>query len=155
MFTTALILLLGAAAYFTITTLCDLAPFNNVRGSSRAERLAEMRVNLPMLLLPAILLPLSASLDLPVLAFAGAGIELLVAVAGLSLWWLPYLFNVSVPWAATPGTTWTDIHARTYARTVIVVPRIGSRPRPNLEHMILHSLLLAAGICTVVYAVRS
>lgn len=62
------------------------------------------------------------------------------------------LFDVAVPWGAAPGTSWPDIHARTYARTVIVVQRIGHRPRPNLEHMILHALLVAAGVTTLVGA---
>lgn len=38
------------------------------------------------------------------------------------------------------------------AKTVIVVPRIGNRPRPNLEHMILHTMLVAAGVATLAYA---
>ena len=43
MFTVALILLLTAAGYFIITTLVDLAPYNNVRGSTRSERSASAR----------------------------------------------------------------------------------------------------------------
>ena len=153
MFTVALILLLTAAGYFIITTLVDLAPYNNVRGSSRSERLSELRVNAPVLALPVILLVAAEGLDLPVLGWVGGGIELLVAAAGISLWWLPYLFDVAVPWGAAPGTSWPDIHARTYAQTVIVVPRIGDRPRPNLEHMILHTLLVAAGVAALLYAI--
>ena len=88
-------------------------------------------------------------LDLPLLALVAGGIELLVAVAGVTLWWLPYLFGVTVPWAAAPGTSWEDLHARTYAQTVTVLPRIGNRPRPNLEHRILHGLLVAGGVATL------
>ena len=152
MFTVALILLLIAAGYFVITTLIDLAPFNNVRGSTRAERISEMRVNAPMLVLPVILLVLAAYADLPVLAWVGGGVELLVAAAGITLWWFPYLFDVAVPWGTAPGTSWPDLHSRTYEQTVMVLPRIGSRPRPNLEHMLLHALLLAAGVTTLLYA---
>lgn len=152
MFTIALILLLIAAGYFVVTTLVDLAPFNNVHGSTSSERLSELRVNAPMLVLPVILLVLAASFDLSVLAWVGGGIELLVAAAGISLWWLPYLFDVAVPWGAPRGTSWPELHARTYAQTVIVVPRIGDRPRPNLEHIVLHVLLVAAGVVTFAYA---
>ena len=51
-----------------------------------------------------------------------------------------------------PGVTWSELHARTYARTLIVLPRIGDRPRPNVEHMILHALVLAAAVCAFVAA---
>ena len=44
--------------------------------------------------------------------------------------------------------TWAELHSRTYARTLTVLPRIGDRPRPNLEHMILHALMLGAAITT-------
>ncbi len=97
MFTVALILLLTAAGYFIITTLVDLAPYNNVRGSTRSERLSELRVNAPVLALPVILLVAAEGLDLPVLGWVGGGIELLVAAAGISLWWLPYLFRRRCP----------------------------------------------------------
>jgi hypothetical protein len=33
-----------------------------------------------------------------------------------------------------------------------VLPRIGDRPRPNLEHMILHSLVLAGLVLAVLTA---
>jgi hypothetical protein len=63
------------------------------------------------------------------------------------------LLGVSAPWAtAGAGVSWPELHARTYARTVIVLPRIGDRPRPNLEHMVLHALMLAAGICALAAA---
>jgi hypothetical protein len=50
----------------------------------------------------------------------------------------------------TGVVSWPELHARTYARTLIVLPRIGDRPRPNVEHMILHALVLAAAVCTVI-----
>ena len=54
-----------------------------------------------------------------------------------------------MPWAtAGTGVTWAQLPARTYAQTLIVLPRIGDRPRPNLEHMILHGLMLAAASTT-------
>ena len=78
---------------------------------------------------------------------------LIIVLSGLALWWLPYLAGVTVPWAtAGTGETWAQLHARTYAKTIIVLPRIGNRPRPNLEHMILHALMLAAAIVTLGYA---
>jgi hypothetical protein len=145
----ALTLIIAAVGYFVVTTLVDLHPFNNVRDAARSEQIAEVSINAPIMALPAVLLGVAAALSLPVLGYVAAGIELLVAAGGLLLWWLPYLAGVTVPWA-TAGTdvTWSELHARTYAQTLIVLPRIGDRPRPNVEHMILHALILVAAICT-------
>ncbi|MEV4321881.1 hypothetical protein ACIBI0_34905 [Microbispora rosea] len=144
----ALLLVVAADAYFVLTTLADLFPFNNVREAKRSEKLTEVTVNAPVLALPALLLVWASAAGLPVLAYAGAAVELLALLSGLALWWLPYLAGVTVPWAtAGTGETWAALHARTYAKTVIVLPRRGDRPRPNLEHMILHTLMLLATVC--------
>ncbi|WP_030509176.1 hypothetical protein [Microbispora rosea] len=144
----ALLLVVAADAYFVLITLADLFPFNNVREAKRSEKLTEVTVNAPVLALPALLLVWASAAGLPVLAYAGAAVELLALLSGLALWWLPYLAGVTVPWAtAGTGETWAALHARTYAKTVIVLPRRGDRPRPNLEHMILHMLMLLATVC--------
>ncbi|GIH50810.1 hypothetical protein SAMN05421833_123101 [Microbispora rosea] len=144
----ALLLVVAADAYFVVTTLADLFPFNNVREAKRSEKLTEVTVNAPVLALPALLLVWASAAGLPVLAYAAAAVELLALLGGLALWWLPYLAGVTVPWAtAGTGETWAALHARTYAKTVIVLPRRGDRPRPNLEHMILHTLMLLATVC--------
>ncbi|MFF4129058.1 hypothetical protein ACFYYP_36565 [Microbispora rosea] len=144
----ALLLVVAADAYFVLTTLADLFPFNNVREAKRSEKLTEVTVNAPVLALPALLLVWASAAGLPVLAYAGAAVELLALLGGLALWWVPYLAGVTVPWAtAGTGETWAALHARTYAKTVIVLPRRGDRPRPNLEHMILHTLMLLATVC--------
>ncbi|MEV5744427.1 hypothetical protein AB0L30_30590 [Microbispora rosea] len=144
----ALLLVVAADAYFVLITLADLFPFNNVREAKRSEKLTEVTVNAPVLALPALLLVWASAAGLPVLAYAGAAVELLALLSGLALWWLPYLAGVTVPWAtAGTGETWAALHARTYAKTVIVLPRRGDRPRPNLEHMILHTLMLLATVC--------
>ncbi|MEV5965932.1 hypothetical protein AB0L70_29465 [Kribbella sp. NPDC051952] len=140
-------LVLVALAYFVTTTLVDLRPLNNVTAASPRERRTEVLVNVPLLLVPAVLLVLGGLLDQVWPVYAGAGAEAVAALGGLALWWLPYLVGVTVPWAtAGAGTSWAELHARTYAHTIIVLPRIGDRPRPNLEHMILHSLFLAAAV---------
>ncbi len=149
----ALTLVLAAVAYHAMMTLVDLYPFNNVRGAKRSERLTEVAVNAPVMSLPAVLLGAGAATSLPWLGRAGGVIELLAVLGGLLLWWSPYLAAVTMPWAtAGTGTTWAELHARTYASTIIVLPRIGERPRPNLEHMVLHALMLAAAIATFIAA---
>ncbi|MGA5761495.1 hypothetical protein [Nonomuraea bangladeshensis] len=154
MFAAALTLLLLAVGYFVLTTLVDLAPLNNVTAATRREKTVEVSVNAPVMTLPAVLVLVAAASHTSVPAYAAAGLETLILLGGLALWWLPYLAGVTVPWAtAGTGETWAQLHARTYAKTMIVLPRIGDRPRPNLEHMILHSLILAAAVITTAYAV--
>lgn len=155
MLTTAIALVVLADAYFAVTTLVSLRPLNNVAAATRHERRTEVAANGPVMALPAVLLAIAGALHLPWLAFGGGALELVVALGGLALWWLPYLAGVTVPWAtAGSGVSWADLHARTYAGTIIVLPRIGDRPRPNLEHMILHALLLAAAIAGFLAAAR-
>lgn len=146
-------LILLAVAYFMITTLADLHPLNNIGDSRPRERRQEVAINAPLMTTPAVLMMIAVDSGIPALGFVGATIELVIAVGGLVLWWLPYLTGRTVPWAtAGTETSWTELHARTYATTIIVLPKIGDRPRPNLEHMILHSLLLAAAITAFVAA---
>jgi hypothetical protein len=153
MVTTALTLIVSTVVYFAVTTLVDLFPLNNVRDAKPSDQRAEVAINAPVMAMPAILLGLGATFSLPVLGYVGGAVESLVAAGGLLLWWLPYLAGRTVPWAtAGTGSTWTELHARTYAKTVIILPRIGDRPRPNLEHMILHALIIAAAVCTFVAA---
>ena len=151
-----LVLLGLALVYFLVTTTVDLFPFNNVRTASRAERSSEVAINGPILAIPIVLVALASALNLPLLAYIGGAIELLVAAGGVVLWWLPYLAGVTVPWA-TAGTnqSWSELHARTYAHTIMVLPVIGNRPRPNLEHMILHSLLIAGGVVAVLVGITT
>ncbi|GIF69522.1 hypothetical protein Ais01nite_75570 [Asanoa ishikariensis] len=145
----ALTLILSTVAYHLVMTLIDVYPLNNVRDAKRREQWTEVAVNAPVMALPAVLLGLAAALKTPTFGYVAGGLELLIAAGGLLLWWLPYLVGVTVPWAtAGTGVTWAQLHARTYAHTLIVLPRIGDRPRPNLEHMILHALMLAAAIAT-------
>jgi hypothetical protein len=143
----ALTLILAAVAYHAVMTLVDLFPFNNVRDAERREQLTEVAVNAPVMALPAVLLAIGAATSMPAFGYAGAIVESFAVLGGLLLWWSPYLAGVTMPWAtAGVGVTWAELHARTYGRTVIVLPRIGDRPRPNLEHMVLHGLMLAGAI---------
>ncbi|HWD63119.1 MAG TPA: hypothetical protein VG369_11530 [Humibacter sp.] len=146
----ALILMTVALVYFVVTTTFDLYPFNNTRDATSSEKRTEVAVNAPVIAVPIVLLLCAQAFGLPWPAYIGGGVELLVAVGGLLLWWAPYLTGVTMPWAtAGTGLSWSELHARTYAHTIIVLPRISDRPRPNLEHMILHTLFIAAGIFAI------
>ncbi|MEV4622939.1 hypothetical protein AB0J74_30025 [Asanoa sp. NPDC049573] len=149
MYALALFLIVAVVAWFLVITLVDIYPLNNVRDAKPSEQRTEVAVNAPVLALPAVLLGIAAATDITALAYAAGALELVFALGGLVVWWMPYLVGVPAPWATSgTGVTWAELHARTYAHTVIVVPRIGERPRPNLEHMILHGLMLAAAVVT-------
>ncbi|MDR7275787.1 hypothetical protein [Catenuloplanes atrovinosus] len=153
MLATALVLIVLTVGYFLVTTLVDLFPFNNVRDVPPRDRRTEVAVNAPILAAPAVLLAVAAALGVPWPAWVAAAIEVLALIGGLTLWWLPYLTGVSVPWAAAgTGLSWPEFHARGYARTVTVLPRIGDRPRPNLEHTILHALMAGAAASAITVA---
>lgn len=143
-----------AVLYFMITTLADLYPLNNVRDSTSNEKQTEVAVNAPIMLVPAVLLIIAVATGLGGFGYAAGVMEMLIAAGGLALWWPPYLVGRTVPWAtAGTGVTWPELHARTYAKTIILLPELGDRPRPNLEHMILHALVLAAAVTSFIAAV--
>lgn len=151
----AIALGIAALIYFLVTTLVPLRPLNNLDSSTARERRTEVAVNAPILLSPAVLLAVAGGPGPAWLAYLGASLAGVIVLSGLALWWLPYLVGVAVPWA-TAGTddSWPELHARTYAKTIIVLPRIGDRPRPNLEHMILHALMIAGTVTAFIAAAQ-
>jgi hypothetical protein len=152
MLTAAITVIAIELAYFVVTTLFDVRPLNNVRDAAPEKR-QEVAINLPIMALPIALLAVGAAIGSPWPSYAAVAVQAVILIGGLSLWWLPYLAGVTVPWAtAGTGASWPELHERTYAQTVIVLPRIGDRPRPNLEHMILHSLVLAGLVLAAVTA---
>jgi hypothetical protein len=153
MLTAAISVIVIELAYFVVTTLFDVRPLNNVRDAAPAEKRQEVAINLPIMALPIALLATGAAIGSPWPSYAAVAVQAVILIGGLALWWLPYLAGVTVPWAtAGTGASWPELHERTYAQTVIVLPRIGDRPRPNLEHMILHSLVLAGLVLAVLTA---
>jgi hypothetical protein len=150
LFVAAMATLLVALAYFVVTTVVDLFPYNNVRDASASEKRTEVLVNGAIMLVPIALLIVAVATGLPVIAWIAGALQLILALGGLLLWWLPYLTGVAVPWAtAGTGATWSELHERTYSRTIMVLPRIGERPRPNLEHIVLHALMIAGGVLAI------
>jgi hypothetical protein len=155
-FIASIALVATTIVYHQVMTLVDLFPFNNIRGASRRERMTEALVNGPVMSIPLALLVLSGALLAPWLALIAGAVETVILLGGLALWWLPYLAGRTVPWAtAGTGATWQELHRRTYGLTVIVLPDRHGRPRPNLEHMILHSVMLAATIACYLSAATS
>jgi hypothetical protein len=153
LFVAAMATLIVALAYFVVTTVVDLFPYNNVRDASPSEKRTEVIVNGAIMLVPIALLTVAVATGLPLFAWIAGALQLILALGGLLLWWLPYLAGVAVPWAtAGTGTTWSELHERTYSRTIMVLPRIRERPRPNLEHIVLHALMIAGGVLALLAA---
>lgn len=124
-------------AYHQCTTRCDFFPFNGARFYSRRERELEAGVNLVLMLLP----PLGFAFRVPWLMGFGVGYYFVLLATEIATWWAPYLFGASPKWA--------ELHARMHRHTLMVLPRRGHNPRPNLEHLILMWLTLLAGLATV------
>jgi hypothetical protein len=142
---------LGAVLNHQITTNIDLFPLNNVRHLTRRERALESLSSGVIMCVPLLLLVSSLGFRIHLLAYASAGLELFLFIGASLTWWPPYLLGRAVPWAAM-GEDWLALHERTFAKTLMVVPPYKGRPRPNLEHIILHLLMLAGALATAAYA---
>jgi hypothetical protein len=153
MLTAAIAVIAAELIYFLATTLLDVHPLNNVRDATPAEKRLEVAINLPVMAVPGGLLAIGAAVGSQWPGYAAVAVQAIILLGGLSLWWMPYLAGITVPWAtAGTGASWQELHERTYAQTVIILPRIADRPRPNLEHMILHSIMLAGLVLAVAIA---
>jgi hypothetical protein len=147
----AIALQAGAVVYHQIATNIDLFPLNNVRHLTQRERILESLSSGVIMCAPLVLLTLSLVFRLHLLAYASAALELVLFIGASLTWWPPYLFGRAVPWAAM-GDDWLALHERTFAKTIMIVPPYKGRPRPNLERIILHLLMLAGALTTAAYA---
>jgi hypothetical protein len=120
------------------TTLFDFYPFNGVRFSRRQERRAEAAFNF-FLMAPA---PIGFILGSPLLIRAGATFYPILFACELATWFVPYFIGAS--------PRWEEIYSRVQGRTLMVIPRRGDNPTPNLEHLILMALTVAAAWATIV-----
>lgn len=133
--------------YHQVTTLFDFFPFNGIRYYTVKERRKEALINGITMLIP-IFLTLT---NKPIFIGIGAVIWMLVVVGAFLNWWLPYTTGISV-YKMPNNETWPQVHERIFAETIIILPRIKNNPTPNVEHMILHTFILASTISTWVYA---
>jgi len=134
MLRSAIMLQIVHLLYNQVATLFDLFPFNGVRAYSRRERLTEAGVNGAIMVLPV-----AGYLSrVPFLMEAGL-LSLLVLLLGeIATWWIPYFFGGS--------PKWVEIYSRVHSRTITPLPRRGSNPVPNWEHLILMGLTLLTTI---------
>lgn len=133
----AIALQLLLLAYHQLTTLVDLYPFNGIRFSKPKERYAEAGFNFALSALP----PVGFLFGLSGLMRFGAIFYFILLACEIATWFVPYFFG------ATPR--WEEAYSRIQGRTIMLLPRRGPNPTPNLEHLILMVLTLAAGIATL------
>jgi len=85
--------------------------------------------------------PIGFIFRIPFLMGAGVGYYFILLAMEIATWWIPYLFG--------PSQKWLALYTRMHSKTISVLPRRGTNPRPNLEHLILMVLTLLAGISTL------
>lgn len=123
-------------AYHQFTTWVDLYPFNGVRFTKPSERRIEAAVNLTLMSLP--IAGFAARIE-PLIYYGVAYYFILFAIE-CATWWLPYFVG------ASPG--WSEVYQRVHSTTWGILPGHQRRPAPNVEHLILMSITVAAALAT-------
>lgn len=123
--------------YHQATTWFDFFPFNGVRFYSRGETVGEAGVNLVLMGLPLA----GSLLASPALLKFGVVYYFVLFAVECATWWGPYFLG------ASPKAR--ETYDRIHARTIMVLPRRGANPVPNLEHLILMVLTLATAVVTL------
>ncbi len=134
--TLALSLQILLLAYHQATTLFDFYPFNAVRFYKPHEKYLEAALNFILMALA----PAGFILGLRGLVAFSAVYYFALLGAECATWWAPYFFG--------PSPKWAEIYARVQGNTITPLPRRGANPTPNLEHLILMALTLAAALAT-------
>ncbi|MEY9979256.1 hypothetical protein [Lysinibacillus sp. RC79] len=147
MFFYLLLLQVATLLYHQLTTWIDFYPFNGIRHYSAKERRKEALVNGIIMMIP-ILLSLTRE---PVWIGISGFVWTLVMIGAIFSWWIPYLTGVMV-YKMPNNETWQQVYERIFSNTITILPRIKNNPRPNLEHMILHALILGSAITAWTYA---
>lgn len=138
MITTAIFFQVLLLLFHQVTALFDFYPFNNVRSYTWKERLLECSVNGTLIALPLI----GFLLRIDWMMTAALVIYPVLLVGEYFNWWRHYFFG------ATAG--WQETYDRIFRHTIILLPPIKNHPVPNLEHTLLHSLILLTAIVTYI-----
>jgi hypothetical protein len=136
MLTAAICLQVLLLLYYEATTLIDLFPFNAARFCTWKEKGIEATMH-------------GVMMSVGIVGFAGGMRGLMwfgviyyfVLFLGEAwTWWVPYFWG--------PTEWWRKTYERIHSRTITILPARGGNPIPNLEHMILNALTLAAAVAT-------
>jgi len=142
----ALILNVIHLAYHQITTNFDFFPFNNIRHYKMWERIFEAGLNGLIMAFPVVALWRHNQ----TLIGASCWVLAFLLFGEFMSWWPHYFWDTRTKWGKW-GEKWHEVYDRTHKHTIKVLPPIGDRPVPNLEHCILHVLTLATFVVTLGY----
>jgi hypothetical protein len=133
----ALALQLLLLVYHQVLTRFDFYPFNGARFSQPKERQLEAGTNFLFMFWP----PIGFAFGWAGVMRGGAFFYFILFACELATWFVPYFFGAS--------PKWQEIYSRVQGRTLMVLPKRGDNPNPNLEHLILMVLTLATAFATL------
>ncbi|MGP8033187.1 MAG: hypothetical protein ACLPQ6_03495 [Steroidobacteraceae bacterium] len=137
MVTLAVAFQIALVLYHQGTTSFDFFPFNGARFYSGRERLLEAGINLLLMSLPL----LGFLQRVPLLMKFGVIYYFILFAVECATWWAPYFFG--------PSAKALEAYNRIHRQTITLLPRRGSNPTPNLEHLILMALTLITALFTL------
>lgn len=146
MFYSLLFIQIFTLCYHQITTRFDLFPYNGARYYSVRERRIEALVN-GIIMSIAFVLSIT---KMPILIGVSGIIWTLILVGAVLNWWIPYVTGHEI-YNMSNNETWVQMYERIFSKTTQILPAIRHNPRPNLEHVILHVLILCTSISLWVY----
>jgi hypothetical protein len=122
-------------AYFTIDNHVDLYPWNNLVSPQLPSTLVAV--------IPFGLYAVAFARGLSWMMIVGTVHSYVWLALQIRQWWIPYLF----------GSTWlhSDFEwyfAHGYDRTISILSRIGDRPVPDAQHLVLQALSIFVVIAT-------
>ena len=138
MITLAIALQIIHLLYHQVTTLFDFFPFNGVRLSSWQLRLTDAGTAF----VPMVISPVGFIFHYQPLMEIGVVCNFIILGGEIATWWIPYFFG--------PSPKWLEIYNKTHRQTITVIPRRGSNPVMNLEHLILMVLTLLTAVVTLI-----
>jgi hypothetical protein len=125
--------------YHQLTLHFDFYPFNNIHSIPFERRMTESLVGGLLALFPVIGLRLENFISIEVALVLQAA----VVSREFWIWWIPYLTR--------PTEEWRNRYQQVFQETVKALPPIRDNPIPNLEHCILHLLILLSFLSTLIY----
>jgi hypothetical protein len=142
-FKAALFLQVLLVGYWLTIQCVDLFPWNDVVSGPASD---DLRISIAINVLPLLVLTAIFALGVSPLGMVSvAGIAIYLAVQ-LWSWWKPYAWGASGEEQAA--------YAEGFSRTLKVLPTYGTHLPPDLQHIVLHVLILLTLFATGMAAAR-
>jgi hypothetical protein len=142
-FKAALVLQALLIAYWLTILSVDLFPWNDVASGPASD---DLRLTIAINTLPLLALMAIFALGIPVLGMVSAAGFTIYLAAQLWFWWKPYAWGANAEEQAA--------YAEGFSRTMKVLPAHGAHLAPDMQHIVLHVLILLALIATAIAASR-